>query len=75
MYSTNIHEAKTHLSQWLALAAKGEEVIICKAGKPIAKLVPYQSEKKERPSGLLKDKITIFDDFDNLPPGFEDYIK
>jgi prevent-host-death family protein len=58
----NVHEAKTHLSRVLERVAAGEEVIIAKAGKPVAKLVPLR-EGKRRP-GRLKSKVRIGPDFD-----------
>ncbi len=42
MKTVNVYEAKTRLSQLLDLAASGEEVIIARAGRPMAKLIPYQ---------------------------------
>ena len=54
--SVNIHEAKTHLSRLLEEAQGGEEIIICKAGVPVARLVPVGAER--RPSGVLKGRLT-----------------
>lgn len=54
----NIHSAKTHLSSILEKVAEGETVIIAKAGKPIAKLVPIKSEKQPRKPGALKGKLS-----------------
>lgn len=54
----NIQAAKTHLSRLVERAAVGEEIIIAKAGKPMAKLVPYEAEpKKPRTPGILKGQI------------------
>ena len=61
---TNIYQAKTQLSKLIEKVEKGEEVIIAKAGKPVAQLVPYKSNLKPRKPGLLKGKIFISDDFD-----------
>ncbi len=67
METYNIHEAKTQLSAILAKVHHGESFIIAKAGKPIAKLVPYeQSFPKKRPVGFLKGKIKIPEDFDTF---------
>lgn len=63
MQVTNIHQAKTHLSKLLEEVAKGKEVIIAKAGKPVAKLVSFKEEKKPRKPGLWKGKIWMSDDF------------
>lgn len=69
MQITNIHEAKTHLSRLLEQVAKGKEIVIGKAGKPIAKLIPYVEKNEPRKPGRLKGKIKIADDFnDDLPP-------
>jgi prevent-host-death family protein len=65
MLIANIHHAKTHLSKLLEEVAKGKEVIIAKAGKPVAKLVIYKEEKKLRKPGLWKGKVWISDDFDD----------
>lgn len=70
MKKTNLHEAKTNLSKLVELVLKGQEVIICKAGHPVAKLVPFQPTKKVRKPGALKGQITIKKDFDVLPPDF-----
>ncbi|MCG3198934.1 MAG: type II toxin-antitoxin system Phd/YefM family antitoxin [Candidatus Omnitrophica bacterium] len=72
MRVTNVHEAKTHLSRLLDQVSNGEEVVIGKAGKPIARLVPYQPPKKERRLGLLRGQIWMAEDFDELP---EDILK
>lgn len=69
----NVHEAKTHLSRLLERVAMGEEVVIAKAGKPVAKLVPIQSEQKKRILGSAKGEFTVPDDFnDPLPKDVED---
>ena len=60
----NIHDAKTHLSKLVDQAAAGSEVVIAKAGKPVAKLVPLEATKRVRKLGILKGKIKIPDDFD-----------
>lgn len=61
----NIHEAKTNLSKLIEKTQNGEEVVIAKAGKPVAKLVEYKAKLKPRKAGLLKGKIWISDDFDD----------
>ena len=53
----NIQEAKTHLSRLVELAAEGEEIIIAKAGKPMAKLVPFTPRRAVRTGGFLAGKI------------------
>ena len=62
----NVHEAKTHLSRVLERVVAGEEVIIAKAGKPVAKLVPLR-EGRRRP-GRLKGKVRMGPDFDEPLP-------
>jgi prevent-host-death family protein len=65
MPQVNLHEAKTHLSRLVDAAAKGEEIVIAKAGKPMARLVPLRpSVRKERKPGALKGKIWIAENFD-----------
>ncbi|NOT85407.1 MAG: type II toxin-antitoxin system Phd/YefM family antitoxin [Methylococcaceae bacterium] len=65
MYQINIHEAKTHLSRLVEEVALGEEIIIAKAGKPIAKLIPLEkNQSKARVPGGLKGQIRIADNFD-----------
>jgi len=69
----NIHEAKTHLSKLLERVALGEEVIIAKAGKPVAKLVPVATKPKKRILGSAKGEFVVPDDFnDPLPKDVED---
>ncbi|MFN8526515.1 MAG: type II toxin-antitoxin system Phd/YefM family antitoxin [Chloroflexota bacterium] len=69
MATVNMHEAKTNLSRLIARAAAGEEIIIAKAGKPMARLAPIDSSAPRRPFGQLKGKSWMADDFDApLPP-------
>jgi len=64
----NIHEAKTHLSRLVARAEQGEEIVISRAGKPAARLVPIGTARLPRKPGAWRGKIVIHDDFDELPP-------
>ena len=67
MQLSNIHEAKTHLSQLIRRALAGEEIVIGRAGDPLVTLVPYRPPAEERKGGQLKGKIWMassFDDFD-----------
>ncbi len=64
MSTINIHEAKTHLSRFVERAAAGEEIIIAKAGKPMAKLVPLLHMPSRRNLGMFKGKLNVPDDFD-----------
>lgn len=69
MKRVNIHEAKTHLSRLLENVEAGEEVIIARAGKPVARLVAFEKSAKPRTPGALKGHIRIAEDFDApLPP-------
>lgn len=74
MQITNIHNAKTNFSKYLKQVAEGNEVIICSANKPIAKLVPYNHQSSPRSPGLLKDKIKIKDNYDVLPDEFLNFF-
>jgi prevent-host-death family protein len=62
MKTVGVHEAKTHLSNLLETVEAGEEIIIARSGKPVAKLVPLKSSPR-RP-GRLKGKIKVHRDFD-----------
>lgn len=62
----NIHEAKTHLSRLLERVAEGEEIIIAKSGRPVAKLVRVAAEPRK--PGRLKGRIRIDADFDEPLP-------
>jgi len=65
----NVYEAKTHLSQLLERAAAGEEIIIAKAGRPMARLMPLASEPlPPRVPGILQGKMTIRADFEDPLP-------
>jgi prevent-host-death family protein len=60
----NIHEAKTHLSRLVEDVANGNEVLIAKGGRAMARLVPLGRDDSPRRAGLLKGKLRIADDFD-----------
>ncbi len=66
MTTVNIHEAKTHLSRLVDEVAAGKEVIIAKAGKPMARLAPISTPIPKKRLGLLKGKIKVPEDF-NAP--------
>ncbi len=72
MKVTNIHEAKTHFSKLVERAAAGEEIVIGKAGKPVARLGPYATHvhSKRKPGGW-KGKVWISPDFDKRDPEIE----
>ena len=62
--TVNIHEAKTHLSRLVDEAAQGHEIVIAKAGRPVAKLVPLSAGGRKKRLGLLKGRIRVAADFD-----------
>ena len=66
----NIHDAKTHLSSLLARVEAGEEIVIARANKPIARLVPFAPPAPRRRLGEAKGMLEIADDFDVLPEEF-----
>lgn len=66
--TVNIHEAKTHLSRLVEEAAAGTEVIIAKAGKPMARLSPLAAPVKKKRLGLLRGKIKIAGNFNEPLP-------
>ena len=70
MTSVNIHEAKTRLSQLVAKVETGEDVVICRDGKPVAKLVRIQPKKRAK-FGFMKGQIWMSPDFDKPDPDFE----
>jgi prevent-host-death family protein len=72
MRTVNVHEAKTQLSSLLAAVEAGEEIVIARSGHPVARLIPYDGAAP-RPIGIDDGRITIADDFDDLPPEFEPY--
>jgi len=65
MKQVNMHEAKTNLSRLVDDVANGEEVVIAKAGKPVAKLVAIAPERKLRKPGGWEGKVWMADDFDD----------
>ncbi len=64
MQQVDIHEAKTHLSKLVEIAAAGEEIVIAKSGKPMAHLVPISRESAPRKKALLEGRIKINPEFD-----------
>ncbi len=69
----NIHHAKTHLSRLLEKVALGEEVVIAKAGRPVAKLVPIGKNSQPRKLGSAKGDFTVPKDFNKpLPKDVEE---
>ncbi len=67
MRTVNMHEAKSHLSALVEAVLAGEDVVIARAGKPMARLVPYRERKEQRTPGRWKGKVWIAPDFDETP--------
>lgn len=65
--TVNIHDAKTHLSRLIEQVEKGEEVVIARSGRPVARLVPLREPSGPRMPGAWRGRVTIADDFDELP--------
>ncbi|MBT3198796.1 MAG: type II toxin-antitoxin system Phd/YefM family antitoxin [Phycisphaerales bacterium] len=72
MIVNTVTEAKAQLSSLLDRVCRGEEVIISRAGKPVAILEPYDETRRPRKPGALRGKIQIDDDFDALTPEIEE---
>lgn len=63
MTKVNVHEAKTHFSRILSRVESGEEIVIAKAGKPIARIVPLFEKVSKRIPGTAKGRISLKKDF------------
>lgn len=73
METVNVYDAKTHLSRLLERVEHGERIVIARAGKPVAILVPYAPPPPPpRPIGLWKGQVWMSEDFDDPLPEFED---
>ena len=70
--TANIYEAKTHFSKLVEEVERGGEIIIARAGRPVARLVPLAENAQPRVPGVLKGRIKIADDFDAPLP--DDYV-
>ena len=76
MVEVNTHQAKTHLSRLLQRVAAGEEIVISRAGKPLARLVPFRQPNRKRTLGDDKGRFQVPEDFnaplpDDLIEAFE----
>jgi prevent-host-death family protein len=70
MITIDLQEAQTNLSQLVDRAAAGEEIVIAKAGRPLARLVPLAERTTARPLGLFAGQVKVGEDFDAaLPEG------
>jgi len=70
----NMHEAKTHLSRLVEQVAAGQDVIIARAGRPIARLVPYVERRDRRQPGRLRGRVRMAEDFDETPEWLVDAL-
>lgn len=70
----NVHDAKTHLSRLLERVEAGEEIVIARAGKPVARLARVEPATTERVSGLGRGRVVIHDSFDDPIPELEAYF-
>lgn len=67
MFTINIHQAKSQLSRLITLAEHGDEVVIARAGKPVARLIAYREDEGPRQGGVWRGRVRIAPDFDQLP--------
>lgn len=65
--TVNIHEAKTHLSRLVERVERGEEVVIARAGRPVARLVPFRPRTAPRVPGMWRGRVVVAADFDATP--------
>jgi prevent-host-death family protein len=65
--TVNIHEAKTHLSRLVERVEAGEEVVIARAGRPVARLVPFRPRTTPRTPGVWRGSVALAADFDRTP--------
>ena len=70
----NMHDAKSSLSRLVKRAAAGEDILIARAGKPVARLTRISARKRRSPLGVFKGKIQMADDFDAPLEVFKDYM-
>ena len=73
MKTVNLYEAKTRLSELAGAAAGGEEIVIARHGKPLARLMPVEGRKRSDFFGMDRGLVVIADDFDETPPDFKAY--
>lgn len=75
-FTVNMHDAKTHLSKLAERAANGEEIVIARNGRPLARLVALEPAREHRKIGLWKGQVRVSDDFDDpLPPELQRYFE
>jgi prevent-host-death family protein len=71
MRMVNLHFAKTHLSRLVDLTTAGEEIVIARAGTPVARLIPFEARPTRRLLGLDAGRVAIAADFDAPVPELE----
>jgi prevent-host-death family protein len=71
----NMHEAKSQLSRLVSKVQEGEEVVIARAGKPVARLTRIEVNTESRRFGTAKGKVRIGKEFDSAVPGFEEFYR
>jgi prevent-host-death family protein len=74
MDAVSIHDAKTHFSRLVARAEAGEEIVVRRGSKPVAKLVGYAAPAAARKPGRLRGRIVLAEDFGATPPDFAGYV-
>lgn len=72
MIVATVTEAKAQLSALLERVLRGEEIVLCRNGKPLARLVPFRPGPIRREPGRLRGRIRIREDFEDLPGEFSD---
>ncbi|MGH2838704.1 MAG: type II toxin-antitoxin system Phd/YefM family antitoxin [Thermoleophilaceae bacterium] len=76
MVRVGMHEAKSQLSRLVDLVERGEEVVIQRSGRPVARLVTVQRRRPVSEAfGALRGEIELADDFDELPAGFAGHFR
>ncbi len=70
----NIHEAKTHLSRLVERVEAGEEITLARAGRPVARIVPYRRRSEPRTPGIWKGRVVIHPGFDDPLRDFEESL-
>jgi prevent-host-death family protein len=70
----NIHEAKTHLSRLVERVEAGEEITLARAGRPVARIVPYRRRSEPRKPGIWKGRVVIHPGFDDPLLDFEESL-
>lgn len=73
--TVNMHEAKTQLSRLVSRVQEGEEILIARAGKPVARLTRVERKVEPRRIGTAKGRVRMAKDFDAPVPGFEEFYQ